>query len=56
MINKDDIELIQDVLERNYFNFFRKGTKEIEFILNNNCNQNCKNCFSCSYDKDMYKE
>ena len=55
IVNEDDFYLLQDILKRNYFDFFLKGDKEIEFILNNNCNQNCKNCFSCSYDRDIYK-
>lgn len=53
--NKDDFYLLQDILNRNYFTFFQHGEKNIEFILNNQCNQNCKNCFSCSYDKEIYK-
>ena len=53
--NNDDFYLLQDVLKRNYFVFFERGQKNIEFILNNNCNQNCENCFGCSYDKEAYK-
>lgn len=53
--NEDDFDLIQDILKRNYFNFFKKGEKNIEFILNNNCNKNCANCFACSYDVELYK-
>lgn len=53
--NKDDFYLIQDILKRNYFNFFKNGEKNIELILNHSCNKNCTNCFSCSYDKEIYK-
>lgn len=53
--NKDDFYLIQDILKRNYFNYFKNGEKNIELILNNNCVHDCKNCFSCSYDKEIYK-
>lgn len=53
--NKDDFYLLQDILKRNYFNFFKKGEKNIEFILNHSCNKNCSNCFSCSYDTEIYK-
>ena len=54
--NKDDFYLLQDILKRNYFNFFKKGEKNIEFILNHSCNKNCSNCFSCSYDTEIYKK
>ena len=54
-INNDDFYLFQDILKRNYFNFFKKGEKNIEFILNHTCNQNCSNCFGCSYDTEVYK-
>lgn len=53
--NKDDFYLLQDVLKRNYFNSFEKGEKNIEFILNHTCDKNCSNCFSCSYDTELYK-
>lgn len=53
--NIDDIYLFQDILDRNYFNDFRHGEKNIEFLLNNNiCSHNCKNCY-LNTDKEIYK-
>ena len=54
--NKDDFYLFQDILYRNYFNDFQQGKKQIEFLLNNNCEQNY-NCIKCNncIDKELYK-
>lgn len=53
--NKDDFYLLQDILDRNYFSFFRTGNnKNIEFILSNQCSNNCENCYM-NLDSEIYK-
>jgi hypothetical protein len=43
--NIDDYILFQDMLERNYFNDFKKGNKTIEFLLSTTHTLNiCSNC------------
>lgn len=43
--NNDDFYLLIDVLERNYFKYFRKGIKTLELLLSSNNLLNvCSNC------------
>lgn len=45
-LNKDDFYLFQDILKRNYFNDFKIGKKNIEFLLSSNTFSlsTCSNC------------
>ena len=52
--NIDDLYLFKDILNRNYFDDFKRGKKNIEFLLNNECPHNCQNCH-VNYDKEIYK-
>lgn len=53
--NIDDYILFQDMLERNYFNDFKKGNKTIEFLLSTTHTLNiCSNCEN--KNSDLYPQ
>lgn len=45
--NIDDFYLLNDILERNYFSYFRKGIKNLELILSSNT-FNLSTCSDCA--------
>lgn len=48
---KEDIELLNDILTRNYYNIFKTSSEKIlEFILNYTCSNNCSYCYLNSLD------
>lgn len=49
-----DKELFNDILERNYYNFFKKGEKSIEIFLNGICKANCEYCYLKKHQKELF--
>lgn len=50
--NKDDFYLFQDILERNYFKDFRKGKKNIEFLLSSDT-LSLNSCSNCTIEQSI---
>ena len=53
-MNVQNIELFNDILERNYYSYYRQGKKQIEFYLSGICNQNCEYCYLHKYQEKLY--
>lgn len=55
---KEDYQLANDVLERNYYRIFRDPKraheKGLEIILLGSCTANCEYCYWKQYTKDLY--
>lgn len=50
--NIDDFYLLNDILQRNYFDYFKKGKKNLEFLLSSNTLSlnRCSNCNTINLD------
>jgi len=53
-VHEQDNRLANDMLERNYYSYFRKGHKKIEIFLNGVCKANCKYCYLKKHQEDLF--
>lgn len=54
MNNNENNILFNDILERNYYQYFKKGEKSIEIFLNGICPSNCSYCYLKKYQKELF--
>lgn len=47
-------QLANDILERQYYSYFRKGQKKIELYFTANCKANCEYCYLKKHQKELY--
>ena len=51
---EQDNELFYDILNRNYFQYFKQGEKSLEIFLNGLCQANCEYCYLKKHQKDLF--
>lgn len=51
---EQDNQLFKDILERNYFQEFKKGNFKFELFINGLCRSNCEYCYLKKHQKDLF--
>lgn len=51
---EEDQILFSNILNNNYFDYFKNGDKQIEFFINGICSANCSYCYLKKYQKELF--